>query len=288
MSLLKARINTDESKPETYLTQNLDGVYTDTDPRSYQLSSYSYLILPTVVAGQFNEAKGRTLGAFAYYAMCQAQQQSASLGYSPMPINLVQASFDQIAKVPGVEAQTIDITTCKNPTFSADGSNTLAKNAPQPKACDKRGGVTQCADGTGGLKTVPTAVKSDPSAGGSGGSGSGSGGATGGSGGSGDGAGDGTVTTDPTGSIVDGPLTTDQTLIDPGVVDPDTGESAGGLVDDGSSAGLPVGAALPTTLPSSDDWGAPIALLLVVVFLVLGVVLAPAVTVRHLAKRGQQ
>ena len=80
--------------------------------------------------GQFNEAKGKTLGAFAYYAMCQAQQKSASLGYSPMPINLVQASFDQIRKIPGVVVQNISIASCKNPTFSADGTNLLAKTAP--------------------------------------------------------------------------------------------------------------------------------------------------------------
>ena len=157
VSLLKARINTDESNPATYLTQDLSGVYTDTDPRSYQLSSYSYLILPTKVGGQFNEAKGRTLGAFAYYAMCQAQQSSASLGYSPMPVNLVEAGFEQIRKIPGVEVQTIDIRQCANPTFSADGTNVLARNAPQPKACDARGPL-QCPDGTAGLANVPTAV----------------------------------------------------------------------------------------------------------------------------------
>ena len=89
--------------------------------------------------GQFNEAKGRTLGAFAYYAMCQAQQQSASLGYSPMPINLVQASFDQIRKIPGVEVQDINIAECNNPTFSPDGTNLLATNAPQPQECDRQG-----------------------------------------------------------------------------------------------------------------------------------------------------
>ena len=90
--------------------------------------------------GQFNEAKGRTLGAFAYYAMCQAQQQSASLGYSPMPINLVQASFDaDPARSPGVEVQNINIQECKNPTFSPDGTNLLAKNAPFPPDCDKAG-----------------------------------------------------------------------------------------------------------------------------------------------------
>ena len=281
VSLLKAKINTDASKPETYLTQNLDGVYTDTDPRSYQLSSYSYLILPTVVGGQFNLAKGRTLGAFAYYAMCQAQQQSASLGYSPMPINLVQASFDQIKKVPGVEAQQIDITTCKNPTFSADGSNSLAKSAPQPQPCDKKGSVSQCPNGTGGLKNVATAVKADPSAGGSSG-GSSDGGSSGGSGG---GSGTGVVTTDPTGSIVDGgTITTDTVYTDGGGVDPDTGESAG-AVDDSASGGLPLGAALPTTLPSNDRWGAPIALLLLVAALTIGLVLAPAFTLRHLARR---
>ena len=120
VSLLQAKINNDESNPATYLTQDLSGVYTNDDPRNYELSSYSYFILPTKVGGQFNEAKGRTLGAFSYYAMCQAQQQSASLGYSPLPINLVTASFDQIAKIPGVDvADRSTSPTCNNPTFSA-------------------------------------------------------------------------------------------------------------------------------------------------------------------------
>ena len=161
VSLLQARINTDESDLTVYLTQQLDGVYEDTDPRNYQLSSYSYFILPTVVQGQFNEAKGRTLGAFAYYAMCQAQQQSASLGYSPLPINLVESSFDQIKRIPGVEVQNINIQSCNNPTFSPDGTNLLADNAPQPQACDQQG-TSQCPNGTGGLRNVPTAVVAPP------------------------------------------------------------------------------------------------------------------------------
>src|SRR5262249_53879005 len=51
VSLLKAEINTDKSDLSVYLTQKLDGVYNDTDPRNYQLSSYSYLIIPTQTAG---------------------------------------------------------------------------------------------------------------------------------------------------------------------------------------------------------------------------------------------
>jgi phosphate transport system substrate-binding protein len=157
VSLLKAKINTNENDPSVYLTQDLRGVYTDTDPRNYQLSSYSYLILPTKIGGQFNEAKGKTLAAFSYYAMCQAQQQSASLGYSPMPINLVQASLDQITKVPGAVVQDINLKDCKNPTFSSDGTNVLAATAPQPQACDKQG-PSQCPNGTAGAAGIPTAV----------------------------------------------------------------------------------------------------------------------------------
>ncbi len=157
VSLLKARINTSEGSPD-YLTQILDDVYTDTDPRSYQLSSYSYFILRTKTTPNFNEEKGKTLGAFAYYAMCQAQQQSASLGYSPLPINLVDASLDQIRKIPGVIVQDVNIKSCKNPTFSEDGHNVLAEKAPQPQECDKKS-ASQCADGTGGAKKIKTPVK---------------------------------------------------------------------------------------------------------------------------------
>jgi ABC-type phosphate transport system substrate-binding protein len=157
VSLLQAQINDNAADPTVYLTQKLDGVYNDTDPRSYQLSSYSYLIVPTKIAGDFNVNKGETLGAFSYYAMCQAQQQSASLGYSPMPINLVEASFDQIRKIPGVVVQDIEIASCNNPTFSPDGSNLLADNAPQPQLCDKQSQY-QCPNGTAGQANVPTEV----------------------------------------------------------------------------------------------------------------------------------
>ena len=41
-----AVINNDPTSPN-YLLQNLDNVYTYTDPRTYPLSSYSYMIIPT-------------------------------------------------------------------------------------------------------------------------------------------------------------------------------------------------------------------------------------------------
>jgi len=158
VSLLDAQIETANTDPSVYLTENLQNVYTDPDPRSYPLSSYTYLILPIKAQGHFSTAKGKTLAAFSYFAMCQGQQESASLGYSPMPINLVQASFTQIAQIPGADVQNINIQNCKNPTFTPSGANLLAQTAPYPPACDKQG-PTQCSTGTGGAAKVSTPVK---------------------------------------------------------------------------------------------------------------------------------
>ncbi|MFD8818741.1 phosphate ABC transporter substrate-binding protein PstS, partial [Streptomyces sp. NPDC059627] len=151
VSLLKAKINTNKSSAD-YLTQQLNGVYNDSDRRNYPLSSYSYMILPLKVQGTFTKAKGKTLGAFSYYFMCQGQQQAPNLGYSPLPINLVQAGFDQIRRIPGVETQNINIKNCNNPTFTADGENRLAQTAPYPAACDKKG-AAPCTSGSGGATT---------------------------------------------------------------------------------------------------------------------------------------
>ena len=151
VSLLKAKINSDKSSA-LYLTQDLSDVYTDMDPRTYELSSYSYMILPTTVVTGFNTQKGFTLGAFGQYLLCQGQTQVDGLGYSALPINLVEAGYAQLQKIPGaqipasVDAQ---IQGCHNPTFSTNGTNTLADTDPNPPACDKVG-PTQCTGPTGG------------------------------------------------------------------------------------------------------------------------------------------
>ena len=270
VSLLQARINT--APGDQYLTQNLDGVYADGDPRNYPLSSYSYLILPTQVQGQFNESKGRTLSAFSYYAMCQGQQQSASLGYSPMPINLVQASFDQIRKIPGAEVQNINVASCDNPTFSADGHNVLADSAPFPSECDRLG-VLQCSIGSGGAKDQETAVA--PSAQG----GDGGGGAS-----SGDAAGTGSGGSDATGATTsDGSTgaTTTETICDP-----DTGECttvSGGGTGSSSKGSSEQAGNTPVTLAGSRGWGATQTLVVIIGALVLALVFVPALVWRNVA-----
>jgi phosphate transport system substrate-binding protein len=281
VSLLQAKIDTNAAKPETYLTQNLDGVYNGRDPRNYELSSYSYLILPTRLGGQFNAEKGKTLGAFSYYAMCQAQQQSESLGYSPMPINLVKASLDQIKKIPGVVVQNIDITKCKNPTFSANGTNTLAATAPMPFVCDAKG-AKQCPNGTAGMSGVATAVLSGASGGTSP-----IGGGTAGGGGSGSGGGV-TPTTLPTGGTTPSGGTTPQGGTTGDTTVPSGSTVAGGSVVTGDTTGssssqgaTAIGDITPTVLSGSDGVNAGMVLLIVV--LLIAVVVAPAILWQRLA-----
>jgi phosphate ABC transporter phosphate-binding protein len=150
VALLKAKINENENSAD-YLTQNLASVYTDSDKRSYPLSSYSYIILPTALEDGFTNDKGVTLADFGAYFLCEGQQSAEVLGYSPLPINLVKAGQKQIQKIPGGNPAIKGIAGCNNPTFSSDGSNKLAKTAPYPPECDKQG-ATQCATGTGGAK----------------------------------------------------------------------------------------------------------------------------------------
>jgi ABC-type phosphate transport system substrate-binding protein len=166
VSLLNAQINNNPNDP-LYGTADLSQVYTDTDPRTYELSYYSYMILPTDTSDGLTTAKGYTLGAFGQYLLCQGQQQVDALGYSALPINLVEDGYAQLQKVPGASmpATTSDfIASCNNPTFAPDGTNTLASTDPYPPACDKRGPV-QCTSATMSTTTTLTTSPSPATAG---------------------------------------------------------------------------------------------------------------------------
>lgn len=288
VALLQAQINPD-------LTQRLDQVYTDGDRRTYPLSSYSYMIIPTGIEYKFNAQKGKTLGAFAYYFLCQGQQSVADLGYSPLPINLVKAGLKQVRKIPGVSVESIDIKNCHNPTFSTNGTNTLAKTAPYPPACDKKG-ATQCATGTGGAKT-PTNVGGSGGSGGSGGTsgsgggsgsgssggsgGSGSSGGTGGSGGSGGSggtSGTGGGDTGGAGGATGGGSASPSR-------DPDTGQviDNGAAAADGGNGAYP----MPVTTASDIGNGTQTTLMVLAAVLLLALTIVPPLLNSRLGRKGR-
>src|ERR1044071_4595438 len=89
-----------DQSSQLYLTQILDDVYTNPDPRAYPISSYSYMIIPTGASDpRMTTAKRQTLADFMFYSLCAGQSKAGPYGYSPLPLNLVQAGFDQIAKL---------------------------------------------------------------------------------------------------------------------------------------------------------------------------------------------
>ena len=157
IALQAAKINNDPSSPD-YLMQNLDGVYVNKDPRTYPLSSYSYLIIPRnsrVINGnkegpppRFNTDKGKTLSTWMNYVLCGAQQKAGALGYSPLPKNLVVGGFAQMKYVPGHVAipNTKDLNGCDNPTYH-NGHNYLIQDAPFPSKCDHVGEPLTCTTG---------------------------------------------------------------------------------------------------------------------------------------------
>jgi phosphate ABC transporter phosphate-binding protein len=286
VGLLGAKINPD-------LTSNLSGVYASSDKRAYPLSSYSYMVIPTSLDNGFSNEKGNTLADFANYFLCQGQQQADALGYSPLPINLVQAGFDQIKRIPGAVVENINIAKCSNPTFSSDGTNTLAKTAPQPPACDAKG-PTQC--GTA-AETGGGGASGGGSSGGGGGSGGGSGGGTTGGTTSGGGTTGGSttggvvtdVTVDGGGAAVVVDPETGQVIAAEPVVDPTTGEvivdpaaaaAAGGAVTGGAYV-----AGIPVSTEASSGWGPYTGLLVATFIVVLALLFAPPLVARYMAAR---
>jgi ABC-type phosphate transport system substrate-binding protein len=147
VALTKAAINEDSHSPD-FLQQDLDGVYTFKDPRSYPLSSYSYLIVPrsgTQLPTNFSTQKGRTLSTYINFMLCGGQQQMPQLGYSPLPENLVVGGLLQNGHVPGHVSilSKSSLNRCHNPTMH-DGQNILLKDAPYPSPCDKLGAPLNC------------------------------------------------------------------------------------------------------------------------------------------------
>lgn len=145
VALTQAQINYDKTSPN-YLLQNLSQVYVYNDDRTYPLSSYSYGIIPTSGADQrMNTAKRQTLADYLFYSTCQGQAEIGPIGYSPLPINLVEASFQQVDILgqvdPGVNLTQNNVQSCHNPTFvpGQPNANYLAQVAPHPPACDKAG-----------------------------------------------------------------------------------------------------------------------------------------------------
>jgi phosphate transport system substrate-binding protein len=78
------------------LEQILTGVFLNSNPLSYPISAYSYLITQEA---QTPAAVGVVLADYVHFIACQGQQSAGALGYTPLPPNLVQDDIDSINRI---------------------------------------------------------------------------------------------------------------------------------------------------------------------------------------------
>jgi phosphate transport system substrate-binding protein len=279
VALTRAQIQDHDPTAQDYLTQKLDNVYGYGDSRTYPLSSYSYMVLPTGTNSTEKKtgstAQRQTLADFLYYSICQGQAEMGPIGYSPLPINLVQDGFGQIAKLKtadkSVDLAQRNVTTCNNPTFIAGKprENHLAQIAPKPPACDKRG-AGPC-DATVGLVTANPGSNGSVPRGSSGGRATS--GSRSGSGGGATASGSGAASSQPAAAAS---------------IDPKTGQlvtAAGAGGNAGGSGADVVG--VPTELAAAQSTQAfNVVLYGLVLVLLLVLVTGPVLLGRFLGRRG--
>lgn len=296
VALTAAKINLDKTSP-SYLLQDLSGVYRKADNRAYALSSYSYMIIPTSSTdGRMTTAKRQTLVDYLYYSNCDGQKEMGPIGFSPLPINLAQAAFEQVNKLKTADANVDitqrDISTCGNPTFvkGQPNRNYLAEIAPQPAACDRSGAgpctETVAVNGNpqGGQAPPPVAVGSVGATGTSGTSGSGPRPGTSGSTGStGAGGTSGATAAGTKGGSSAGPSLPGiggTPALTGGTIDPTTGEVVG---QSPQVAGSSEVVAVPTELAAGRQAVSTNVLGPLAVLLLLAAVVLPPLLSRRLA-----
>lgn len=150
------------------LTQNLNGVFTNTNPDAYPVSAYSYLVAQCVQAQASAQnftcdgsgtptmsiTDGAELAQFVAYIACQGQADMPKLGYSPIPANLVEDDFEAAGRLPGgTTPPPPTASNCDNPFV--DGKLTAPTTGP--KVVDTANpGVTAPTGGTAGGPSAGT------------------------------------------------------------------------------------------------------------------------------------
>lgn len=119
------------------LSQELSGVYRSTNPLTYPISAYSYIVAqcqnpgdrPSCTGPYSNPGVAATLSDWMRYIACEGQISMAQLGYSPLPPVLSQEMANSIARMNGTAAESLNAANCPNPRFS--GSLGAGASSPE-------------------------------------------------------------------------------------------------------------------------------------------------------------
>jgi phosphate transport system substrate-binding protein len=145
------------------LSQELSGVYANTNPDTYPISAYSYIVTqcervadrPTCAGSYSNDGISETFTRWLRYIACEGQVNMARIGYSPLPPNLSQEIANSVARLRGTSPEQLNQGNCANPRFSGSlGAD--AASPPDPLANveslagdGSTGGTSETAAGAG-------------------------------------------------------------------------------------------------------------------------------------------
>lgn len=131
------------------LEQTLTPVFTSPQSGAYPISAYSYLVMAE--QSEINAAAQPIEAQFVQFLACAGQEAAATLGYSPLPPNLVQADFAAVDRIDGVQLPTPTASNCPDPyitgSFNAAPPPTVSST---PTAKTSAGAATSPVAGSGG------------------------------------------------------------------------------------------------------------------------------------------
>jgi phosphate transport system substrate-binding protein len=106
------------------LEQNLTPVFNSPQPGAYPISAYSYLLMAE--QSEIPASKQAVEAQYVQFLACAGQEAAGKLGYSPLPLNLVQADFDAVGRITGTTPPPPTASNCPDPyitgAFNAGGA----------------------------------------------------------------------------------------------------------------------------------------------------------------------
>jgi phosphate transport system substrate-binding protein len=123
-------------------SQTLINVYNSTNPLAYPISAYSYILYqcaptgtrPTCKTQYANPGVTNTMAKFMRYIACTGQIKMATIGYSPLPVQLSQFMANAISYMTGQPPETLTVNNCANPQFKGGSLGVGALPPPNPVA----------------------------------------------------------------------------------------------------------------------------------------------------------
>ncbi len=123
-------------------SQTLINVYNSTNPLAYPISAYSYILYqcaptptrPTCKSQYANPGVMNTMAKFMRYIACTGQIKMATIGYSPLPVQLSQFMANAIGYMTGQGPETLTVKNCANPQFQGGSLGVGALPPPNPVA----------------------------------------------------------------------------------------------------------------------------------------------------------